>query len=531
MSTPLISVVMIFLDAARYIDEAIQSVLEQSYTNLELVLVDDGSTDASAAIARAHAGADDRLRCISHPGHANLGMSASRAAGIAAARGELIAFLDADDRWDPDHLEQQFKMLDANPDADLVCAPAYLWESWRDRRRVDARNAMPFPHGTVVDPPAMLAAILRDGGYAVPICSMLVRRVLLDEVGGPVVSFRTMFEDQAFQAKLFLAGRVVLSSTTTAWYRQHDESACAVAATTGEYDPNRPNPAYRRYLRWLRAYLESAGAHDPELWQSLRDTEAEYASRKKLVKQRVRIIATAHAPRLLNAALAVRHRHAHRPPVGGVRFGHLRRVAPISREFGYDRGLPVDRHYIESFLDRRRGDIRGRVLEVGEDVYTRAFGGADVKRVDVLHVDPNDPVATIVADFTDAPHVPDDAFDCLIVCQTLHLIYDLGAAVRTMHRVLRPGGVLLLTVPGISQQSDDQWGETWHWSLTRRSARRLFDDVFGAANVEIASYGNVLAAVAMLHGLASAELTRDELDHYDPAYEMIVAVRAVKAGS
>ena len=220
------------------------------------------------------------------------------------------------------------------------------------------------------------------------------------------------------------------------------------------------------------------------------------------------------------------------PPVGLVRFGSLRRLTPISREYGFDRGLPVDRYYIEKFLARHAGDVAGRVLEIKDDEYTRRFGGGRVARRDVLCLEADDPRATIVGDLVSAEHVPSDTFDCAIVTQTLQLIYDVQAALATIHRVLKPGGVLLATVPGMSQTSPHaDWGERWAWGFTRVSARGLVADAFPGGSVEVETFGNVVSAIASLHGLAAADLRPAELDHHDPEYQLSIGVRAVKAGS
>ena len=216
------------------------------------------------------------------------------------------------------------------------------------------------------------------------------------------------------------------------------------------------------------------------------------------------------------------------PPPGAVRFGSLRRLAPISRAFGYDRGQPVDRYYIERFLAAHAADVRGSVVEVGDDAYTRRFGGDRVARGDILHVDHENPRATIVADLASAEHIASNSFDCVVVTQTLHLIFDVAAAVRTIHRILRPGGVCLATVPGISQVDSGAWQDYWYWSLTPAAARRLFGDAFGSGALAVEAHGNVLSSAAFLYGLASSELSRDELDHDDPSYPLVVTIRAVK---
>jgi SAM-dependent methyltransferase len=249
-----------------------------------------------------------------------------------------------------------------------------------------------------------------------------------------------------------------------------------------------------------------------------------------MLSARIRATAKAVLPvRVRRWVRAQRRRWTVWPPVGFVRFGSLRRPQPISRVFGLDRGLPIDRYYIENFLGQYAEDIQGHVLEIGEDMYTRRFGDGRVVRSDVLHVQEGNPKATIVADLTCADSIWSDTFDCIIFTQTLQFIYDTRAAIRHLHRILKPGGVLLATFPGISQISRydmDRWGD--YWRFTTLSARRLFEEVFPPGNVTVQAYGNVLAAVAFLHGLAAEELRRQELDYRDPDYELAITVRGVK---
>lgn len=218
-------------------------------------------------------------------------------------------------------------------------------------------------------------------------------------------------------------------------------------------------------------------------------------------------------------------------PVGTVDFGSLRRLDPVSPIFGIDRDLiSVERWYIESFLDRHRGDVRGRVLEMGDPAYTLKFGDGRVTRSDVLNYVEGNPKATIVGDLTDAPQIPDNTFDCIIITQTLQMIYEVHKAVATLHRILKPGGVVLATSHGITKvarrEGVDDWGE--YWNFTTQGSRRMFGDVFGRENVEVTSCGNILTTIASLHGLAASEVERGELDYHDPDFELLVMVRAVK---
>lgn len=207
----------------------------------------------------------------------------------------------------------------------------------------------------------------------------------------------------------------------------------------------------------------------------------------------------------------------------------MRRLTPVCRNWGFSRGLPIDRYYIEQFLSAHANDIRGSVLEIKDNDYTLRYGGYRVTRSDVLHVQGGNPKATIVADLTRADHIPSDIFDCIVFTQTLQFIYDVKAVVRTLYRILNPGGVLLVTTPGISQISRydmDRWGDYWRFSTL--STRLLFEEVFSEENITINAYGNVLTAIAFLHGLASEELREEELDYVDQDYELLITIRAIK---
>jgi hypothetical protein len=199
-------------------------------------------------------------------------------------------------------------------------------------------------------------------------------------------------------------------------------------------------------------------------------------------------------------------------------------LEPVSRQFGFDRGKPVDRWYIERFLSQHRADVRGTVLEVAERTYTQWYGDGEVTRSDVLH-HTGSGEATIVGDLTTGEGLPIGAYDCFICTQTLPFIFDVHSAVRGMAKLLKPGGVVLATVPGMSQVSREDkrdWGD-W-WRFTSQGTRRLFDEAFD--EVEVEAHGNVLSAAAFLYAYAAEELTQHELSYHDPEYELLITVRA-----
>ena len=268
-SSPLVSAIIIFLNERRFLQEAIESVFGQTYANWELLLVDDGSSDGSTAIAqRAAVTHGSRVRYLEHPDHANRGMSASRNLGWIAARGEWVAFLDGDDVWLPQKLERQISLARAHA-VDMVCGDTELWFGWtgnpEDRRR-DCLRGIGAPADTVVRPPEMMLRCFPLGHANSPAtCSILVRRETVARVGGYEESFRGMFEDQAFLAKLYLRTPIFVSSECYDKYRMHVDSCVSRSTRAGRNDE-----ATGRFLDWLERYLTAEEIRDSEIWRALR---------------------------------------------------------------------------------------------------------------------------------------------------------------------------------------------------------------------------------------------------------------------
>jgi glycosyltransferase involved in cell wall biosynthesis len=265
---PRVSVIMPFYASAQFIAEAIESVRTQSFQAWELLLCDDGASDGSTLIARGYAELDPaRVRWLEHAGHANRGASAARNLGIAKARGDFIAFLDADDVWLPRKLEEQVALLDANHEADALCGSTQFWFGWTSRpedARLDHVLRIGPRDGALVPPPELLCKMLL-GRIDLPCtCSLIVRSELVRRVSGFEESFRSEFTDQAFYAKLFREATVLVKDDMWDRYRQQPESSVAIAERTGELASTR-----LRYLRWFREYLTAKGDHDERLKRAL----------------------------------------------------------------------------------------------------------------------------------------------------------------------------------------------------------------------------------------------------------------------
>lgn len=216
------------------------------------------------------------------------------------------------------------------------------------------------------------------------------------------------------------------------------------------------------------------------------------------------------------------------PPTGKISWGDFGTVKPFSEDFGYDRGGPVDRYYIENFLQAESKYVQGNVLEIADNAYTLKYGENKITKSDVLHLNANTPGATYVGDLSQGDHIPSDHFDCVILTQTLHLIYDYVSALKHCYRILKKGGVLLLTVPGISPIDRGEWGKNWLWSFNDHSINKIFSELFPGGTYKVQTYGNVFAAITFLHGVGIDEVDRSKLDVRDPSYDVVVTVRLIK---
>jgi glycosyltransferase involved in cell wall biosynthesis len=269
-----ISVITIFLNAEAFIAEAIDSVLVQSFRSFELILVDDGSSDASSAIAWGYAqNYPDRVRYIDHPEHANRGMSASRNAGISVAHGDLIAFIDADDVWLPDKLREQVMIFDAYPQVGLVAGATVYWDSWEGGQ--DRTVMVGHVQNQVIVPPGALLSLYPLGKAEAPCPScLIVRRSVIEGVGGFEASYvgrLQMYEDQAFLAKVYLRTSVYFSDRTWFKYRQHGSSCMAKNLKDGNY-----NAVRQHFLAWFARHLTEVGFTDPKIWRKLRMADLPY---------------------------------------------------------------------------------------------------------------------------------------------------------------------------------------------------------------------------------------------------------------
>lgn len=263
----LVSIIIPFLNAERFLSEAIASVLSQTYKCWELLLVNDGSTDRSATIAARYAGErPSQVRCLQHPDLKRHGISTSRNLGIANARGTYLAFLDSDDVWLANKLERQVELLQAEPEAAMVYGSSLTWHSWTGRSddlmKDEFAPVLP-DEGThrFVDIP-MLS--VRQIWHTAAPSGILVRREGAAAVGNFESGFDNLYEDQAFYFKLGLNAKVLASNECWYKYRQHPDSECSIGARTGAQAI-----AKIKFLRWAALYLAASKIERPDLTDAL----------------------------------------------------------------------------------------------------------------------------------------------------------------------------------------------------------------------------------------------------------------------
>ena len=269
----LVSISIPFYNSERFLAEAIDSVLAQTYANWELLLVDDGATDGSAEIAREYAAkSDGQIRCLEHPGHRNCGVNAARNLGARSGHGEYLAFLDSDDVWLPQKLEFQIELMNTHPESGMIFGSTEYWYDWDIDGSPQEPNHIPclVPGGTMYSPPTLLTMSYPLGNFGAPCpSSFLVRRSAFDRVGGFDECFHPetyqLYEDIAFLAKICLSSPVFVSDVCLDRYRCHPFSMWHRAK-----DTNIEESARKFYFRWLKRYLRSHNIADPDIWRAVR---------------------------------------------------------------------------------------------------------------------------------------------------------------------------------------------------------------------------------------------------------------------
>lgn len=533
MNNPLISVIIPCYNQGHLLQDALDSVFRQSYKNTEIILIDDGSTDDTKTVAQRNTG-------VRYFHQLNQGPSAARNTGLQHFKGECVVFLDADDYLYDDALSINYGYLAKNEQLAFVSG---------SHDKVYAQSGDIVPVVKTVSSDHYLN--LLKGNYIGMHAAVMYRRWVFDEFKFDP-SLRGC-EEYDLYLKVARKYPVLHHPYKMAAYRFHKANSShniplmlnTAIRVLESQEPNLKNNAERQAYteglkNWKQYYVQELHAN---IQGSNKFSAADYYTLLKysngtsietqiissvLVNFSKRVIRQIPSGRIRKKLTALLPAEGS-PPVGKVKLGDFHQTVPFSTQFGYDRGGPVDRYYIENFLSNESLCVQGRVLEIGDNSYTLFYGSDRVTKSDILHVNESNPNATIIGDISNAPHLPDNAFDCIILTQTLHLIYNFKDALHTCYRILKPGGTLLLTVPGITPIDHGEWADVWYWSFTDKSMKRLMEETFPGSNAAVYPYGNVFTATAFLYGMGLPELSYDKLSFNDPHFQVTITVKATKA--
>jgi SAM-dependent methyltransferase len=501
-----VAVVITICDDAPHLEEALRSCRNQTVRPSEVLLVARGgdqrrvrdiAASYAAAVVQVPEGEDRAL---------------ARPAILASVSANFVVFLNADERLTREAIEASLHCFADNSEAWLVCGAHRLIDEagrpaspvWREH--IDPEKSL--VGGTISLEAAVMYRVDRVRGG---IC-------VTGDSTSPLIASHDVCVAESRCGKGRVPQRLAMRR-----YRQED--SVRQPGTNGHsarellFHYNAPQ-AFAAAAREL--------ARNGGNWNNVRTMlHALKMAPVGLLKIALSRGATVFSQRLPRWIGRLFGEALWRPRPGGVRFGDFGRTTPISSVDGFDRGKPIDRYYIEHALAEYSELVRGRVLEVHNSRYTQMFGGEKVVRSDILDINPLNQAATIVGDLGAASSLPEEAFDCIIITQTLQFIYQLDTAMENLYRALAPDGCLLITVPGISPIGRGQT-QSWYWEFTELSLRTMLAGKFDEGNVRTQSHGNVFAAICFLTGLSLAEVDAEKLRYDDERYPVIVAACAHK---
>ena len=507
---PLVSCVIIFFNAERYIAEAMASVENQTYHNWEIILVDDGSTDDSRAIVDEFASRHpERARVLEHPGRVNLGKSISRNLGFSTARGQYIAMLDADDAWMPTKLTEQVRVLQNHPEADMLYGRVEFWYSWTGRPRDALRQYTPplgLRPGVTYNPPFLLEKLLfttaRRAEDMTPYPSAVIfRREVFEETGGFDPDFRILYDDVVFFVKVFLKHRIHVSDQVWAQYRvspDHTYSPSYEAAeAAGEWSATGCSLPEKMLLERTELYVRRSPATTIKLRIALLLALLRY--RRPLVYnvwqgfRRIKYLVTRPAAFIFHTWKTRAHRLP--PRVGRLNWGDLSRERPLATHEG-SRGQALDRYFAREFCRQQAAVITGDVLEFGDNAQSNRFGTA-IRSTHIFQVDELDAL------MADQHSVASQSYDCVIAIDMIQYSNDARQFLQRLRAQARPGGSVIVSFPGMMPSIT---GHNDRWRFTEDGVRFLLSEAFPGDDIEIIPYGNTAAAVGMQLGLGVLDL-------------------------
>ncbi len=519
----LVSIVIPCYNQAHFLPEAIETVLQQTYTQHEIIVVDDGSTDNTAETAQKYP--------VRYIYQSNQGLPAARNTGIRLSRGEFIVLLDSDDRLFPHALECGLRVLEAYPNCMMASG---------DFSFVSANGTWMRPSGRQIVTENHYQALLRSN-FIEMTATCLFRKEIFNQVGLFDSSLRAS-EDYELYLRVVRNAEVVCYPTVVAEYRSHgnsmskdgermlNETLRVVQLQKEHVGSPAEQKAYRQGIRfWRKLYGRHLAAQ-----LALQET-----TRQEGYVRKLKLLARHYPPGLfihlfrrlvpgwVNQKLNERElKRLGWVPTSQVKFGNLRSVVPVGRVFDLNRGTSIHNYYAQKSLSAYKKSIQGRVLYLGEPAAFEHF-----KESARVWLEPDDfrGLQTLTLEQFQEKAWSASQFDCVLVSDCLEYLPSPDLFLTQVKRLLKPNGVVLALLPGLQNGHRQRGARNLHWHFTSHSASNLFERYFERESIEVTGCGNVLTAVAALHGLVAEELEASEMEMYDPAYEVTILARAVNA--
>ena len=540
---PIVSVIIPSYNHGNYLPKAIDSVINQSYPHFEIIVVDDGSTDKTKDVCL-------RYPSVKYVYQPNAGLSSARNKGVEVSSGQYLVFLDADDWLLKNALECNLNIIIPNAKVAFVSGGHKLYyepedKTWMVQKEVNENHYCSLLEGNFI---GMHATVMyRNWVFktfqfdtSLRYCEdydlylKITREHSVVHHTGLIAVYRIHDNNMSSNYSEMMRHALLILATHSKMIKTSEEKKSLLKGVefwksyySKKIFEHLLNQLYCKKLDYNPKEIKTLKINNPILYKKFKTKKRQYhiVAFKQKIKNSIRKLIPTSIYKLYQS----KDKKPSPPPLTGkVNLGSLNRTSPISTEFGYDRGGPIDRYYIENFLNENSSLIRGRVLEIGDNAYTLKYGGSNVTKSDILHIDDSNELATFIGDLSNAPHIPSNTFDCIVLTQTLQFIYDFNGAIETCYRLLKQGGTLLITVPGISNIAEDEWGKFWFWSFTNISMQRIMEERFPTEKISIKTNGNVLVASAFLYGMGLPEINKEQLDQHDPHYQVIITVCAVK---
>jgi glycosyltransferase involved in cell wall biosynthesis len=515
-----VTIVIITYNHARYLAAAIESVLAQTVAATAIIVVDDGSKDDPASVVARFPG----VRILSQ---VNQGPSAARNTGLHATTTRYVGFLDADDTLAPTMIEANLTLFDEQPDCSFVYGGYALTD---DAGSVTSVPPMRWPGEDAY------ATFLRHNAVGM-LGTVLFRTDRLLDVGGFDPTLRVS-EDYAAFIQLARSHPVHATTEILAYYRRHGENTSnnipmmlsiviSALEREREYASSRPEwtAALEEGLAHFRSYYLDTQFHQMRLAAGVPGAAGPAWKRMFEV---LRMAPRAALPILFNRARNRLRTIARSLPVRRDPWRGLRRLTPVERFVREKDNTPIDRHYVQEFLAGEEHAVSGRVVVVGHRSHGHTFGTPSVIGADLLARTGVEGMEIEVDAIRSGSVPPPDSADAIVIAQALHLVPDPESVVEALHRALKPGGTLLVTVPFVAKIDRFDWGRTPHWSIAPGALRNLLCGPFSARSVEIRNYGSILTTIAFVRGASAQAMKAADLEANDPAFPVVVAAVARK---